>query len=215
MGKKIFTILVAMILCVSLAACGHDSTPAPKDDDNATAVETADPADVAGENGEADTATDEGLADGTYEHHIGDCVFYTENDLDQWINDGVFDFYGMMDYFGWTGRWEGVSEDSAYIALEANDGTHSDFMVRLLDDGDSTNFPHFTGSVYGAQGFDIVILSEPGEKVSLSNGMKISYNLCELMLYTMESAARDPHGVTDDLSELSMSIPENIAITWN
>lgn len=209
MGKKIFTILVAMILCVSLAACGHDNTPAPKDDDNATAAETADPADVAGESGEADTATDEGLADGTYEHRIGDCVFYTENDLDQWINDGVFDFYGMMDYFGWTER-EFPNNENTYSAFDGEYG----IVMRLWDDGDSTYYPHLGSTGINGHIFDIVVDSGQGEILHMPSGMKISRYLCELILYTMESEARDPEMTTDDLSVLVNALPAGVRITW-
>ncbi len=124
MGKKFFSILVVLILCLSLAACGQnngqttpqaDNTsteqPEPKDPNDGYPGVIIDDPDVGGvDEPDEDVAV---VTEGSYEHKIGNCEFYTDNDLDQWINDGVFDFYGMMEYFGWVND-PNVSKDVAY-----------------------------------------------------------------------------------------------------
>lgn len=126
---KIFiSLVVAIILCVALVGCaGNNSSnnpagqqaaqtdenngPATVDDNNgpATADEPVDNHTLPEETTPSDPVTpadgEVGVYDsstGMYRHEFLDRVFYTDNDINQWIHGDEFDFLGMCEYFGLT-----------------------------------------------------------------------------------------------------------------
>ena len=115
MRKKYFTILVAMlmVLCLVLTACGGNNGNG--NNESAPSNDATQQADV-DENNESTNAP-VGDMGGSYTHDLGGgCVIYTKTDLNMFIHDGVFDFYEMMDYFGITGRVDGVDTNMVYMA---------------------------------------------------------------------------------------------------
>ncbi len=181
MGKKIFAILAVMILCVSLAACGQ------KAPESAATDETPGDTNVVPDNPAVVEEPEDVFGEGNYRHQIGNCTFYTENDLDQWINGNEFDFYGMMDYFGWTERRAGLSEDEFFIALWPNDGTHSDVVIDLEGIGGHYDYPAVSGDFAGGASFTVECTSESERELVLPNGFTIPYSLCEILLCTLEN----------------------------
>ena len=211
MGRKFFTILVAMILCLSLAACGQNNQPASQDEDNSTnVIETESPDDV--QENDENNELDPGLLEGSYEHHIEDCVFYTENDINQWIDNGVFDFYGMMDYFGFTERI--MDEADCCVARTTSDDTYSG--IKLSDDMDPFGYSTFVYSTRGGV-WVTVIFSDYGEDYlrTKNDNMKVSREMCEMLLYFMEQYDRYGQGDSQPIlamAEFSYVAPEYITI---
>ena len=87
MGKMHFMSLVAILLvaCLALSACSIPSSQSSSSGSESAVsrpdLDSPPPSDIGG-----------------YVHEIGDCKFYTEQNLEEWITDGVFDFYGMVGF---------------------------------------------------------------------------------------------------------------------
>ena len=180
MEKRIFAILAVLTLCVSLAACGQ------KAPESAATDEAPGDAAVVPDNPMVVEESEDAFGEGNYRHQIGNCTFYTENDLDRWINGNEFDFYGMMDYFGWTERRASLPEDEFFVALWPNDGTHSDVVIHLDDTGGHYGYPAISGDFSGGAFFTIECKSESERVLVLPDGFTIPYSLCEILLCTLE-----------------------------
>lgn len=188
MGKKILTILVIMLLGVSLAACGSGSPKPSTDDEQGDATVVTQPDEQSDE--QPDEQSDEAvpeITEGNYRHHIGNCTFYTANDLNQWVNGNEFDFYGMLDYFGWTERNPYLSEDEFFVALWPNDGTHAEISFKLEDIGGHFGYSAFFVDVSSAAIFYVEFVPDSDRELVLPDGFTIPYTLCEMMLYTLEN----------------------------
>ena len=223
MGKKFFSILVVLILCLSLAACGQNNEQTTPQADNADneqlepkdpkggypGVIINDPDDIGGgvESGEDTTV----ITEGSYQHKIGNCEFYTDNDLDQWIDDGVFDFYGMLEYFGWVNDPD-VSKDVGYWGRPGPDVGFEGSLIRLDDDGWADKYVAIVGEIKVSQSIWIEVTKSEKEMLAVSNGKKISYELCELLLYMMECVDKDPDYVTMYLDNMNKYLPDRVII---
>lgn len=186
MRKKYFTILVAMlmVLCLVLTACGGNNgntnegeAPAGTSD----TTETADP------NEEFDPPANEVHQEGGYAHDLGGgCVIYTENDLNMFIHDGVFDFYEMMDYFGVTGRVDGIDTSMVYMATRQD--SDPSYSVQL--EGASSS-PHCGAIDIDMGGYLLLktefFIGDSDNYIYMTNGYKISYELLAMLLYEMET----------------------------
>ncbi len=151
------------------------------------------------------------ITEGSYEHEIGDCVFYTDNDIEQWIDDEVFDFYSMMEYFGWE-KEPVVLPGNGYWCNPGSNVELSEGMVRLAGSRFVGVYHEAIGDL-GGDSFYIAIFEWNGRRMTTTNGMEIPFELCELLLYTMECVDEEPpEYVLADLSNLDKYLPERIYI---
>ena len=217
MKKKIVIVLFAFLISVSLVltACGG-STGKKEESNKNEALEEKEENENASTD---DAAADNEKADGGYSYDLGDgCVINTKNDLKQFIHDGTFDFYEMMDFFGVTGRVDAIDQTRAYWATSSQDNFTG--SVRLY--GGSSD-PHF-GKIeieYGASEMYWTTEYFIGEAdkdryILMPSGYKASEEILALLLYEMEAVEEygegAPYAMRENLQlpeKYSMSIIEN------
>ncbi len=219
MKKKILTILFAFLISVSLilTACGGSTEKKEEINKNEAIEENEENKDASADD-LADAADDE-KADGRYSYDLGDgYVIKTKNDLKQFIHDGTFDFYEMMDFFGVTGRVDAIDQTRAYWATSSQDNFTG--SVRLY--GGSSD-PHFgkieieygNSEMYWSTEF-FIGEADKDRYVLMPSGYKASEEILALLLYEMEAVEeygkRAPYVTRENLQlpeKYSMNIIEN------
>lgn len=202
MRKMHFLSLVAILLvvCLALSACSSPSSQSSSSGSETAAsrpdLDSPPPSDIGG-----------------YAHEIGDCKFYTEHNPEEWIVDGVFDFYGMVGFFGLTEYDEALAEMGGYTAETASGRTH--MWTTLKNDGDVSEFHTFVCEFAGGEMLSVSYNNEAPnyETVQTASGMIVPYELLEVFLFTLESFDSGNDFIVGDVKALGL--PDYFSITTN
>ncbi len=204
-----------MVLCLALTACGQksDTSGINSSKPGSSVVEVEPMPDDGGptisdDSVEIPTTNSEFAPNesGDYRHEVGGCVFYTKHDLNTWVSGDIFDFYGMVDYFGYTMRQEYSTEEDVCIAIGETE--RGSLWLCLKDDGDAVEYHSFVGQFGGGDSF--VVKYDNGSKSNYktvktkSTNMYVSYELMEIFLYTLERVDENPNYIVNDLRSLGL-----------
>ena len=186
--------LVAMllVLCLALSACAGSS-----DSGSSSSAEPAQP------NPNLESYPSSDIAG--FKHEVGSCVFYTEHDLEDWIEGGVFDFYGMVSFFGLTEYDETLANMGGYSAQSAPEKTH--LWTVMKDDGDAWEFHTFVCEFAGGDMFAVSYNNgnrHDHKAVLMTNQVDVPYELLEVFLFTLETYDAGNEDVISDVKALGL-----------
>ncbi len=234
MKRNIFLIFVTVTLGISLAACNQGKEEPPtsetimdtvvsssevedtsdsaiEGDKSASDTEVIEPTQVAEPNEEFDPPVNEVHQEGGYAHDLGGgCVIYTENDLNMFIHDGVFDFYEMMDYFGATGRMNDVGIGKIYCGIHNDDAPY--YSVNLCGGSSSPHRGMISVDLGARIFFDVdFYIGNSNNFLPMSDGNKVSYELAAVLLLEMEML--DEYGDSMPYKIMDLGLPETFVIS--
>lgn len=182
MMKKIWALLAVVIvifMCFGLlTACGgsEGDETASKNVQSTDVIDTDDDSD---ELDDDDTEEDDSQQEqASVKHTIDDAEFYTVHEVDEWIEDGVFDFEDFADDFG-------IEEKEEESALHMGS---SDFYIELIPGGEENKINAFGVCRGGVCNVEVIDVNPEGREVKLDNGYKVPYELLEIGLYMVEFA---------------------------
>ncbi len=168
-------ILVVLVCAFVLTACGadkKDSDSQPVADSDAS--EEFDDADADDEQDDSPEEEDDEKA--TVRHEIDDATFFTVHDVEEWMEDGVFDFEAFADDFD----------------IEGSDGTglrfgSRDYYMALLP-GKENQINAFGLVRGGVCNVEVVDFNPSGREVKVAGDYTVPYELLEIATYMAEFA---------------------------
>lgn len=169
-------ILVVLVCAFVLTACGadkKDSDSKPVADSDAS--EEFDDADDTDDE-QDDSSEEEDDEKATVRHEIDDATFFTVHDVEEWIEDGVFDFEAFADDFD----------------IEGSDGTglrfgSRDYYMALLP-GKENQINAFGLVRGGVCNVEVIDFNPSGREVKVAGDYTVPYELLEIATYMAEFA---------------------------
>ena len=177
--KSYLLMLLVVIACAAvLGACGSEKTESGSQTAKNTEVsedfddDDADDAD----DGQDDAADDEDDGEATVRHEVGGAVFYTEHDVEEWIQGDAFDFEEFADDFD----------------IEGSNGTglrfgSRDYYVALLS-GEENEINAFGLVRGGVCNVEVIDFNPSGRELKVAEDYTVPYELLEIGTYMVEFA---------------------------